>query len=75
MKELNFNIIVGKNIRIARIQTNTTIQQLSLKTGIDKKTLTDIELGNIRIHFSYYIIIMGSLNIGFEELLEGTNHL
>ena len=71
MNKFKIYKIFGKNIQKQRIKSNFTIEQLSLKTKINKNYLIKIESGKAkRIPFSYCLRIANAINVEIALLFE-----
>lgn len=63
---------LGQRIRIARIRRKLSIVDLAAKAGINRNTLSALELGKPGVSISAYVTTLWAL--GLEQTLDGVAH-
>lgn len=63
-------IMVGKRIKILRVERDLTLQELAKKSGLNIATLSHIENGKVKPHGKTLKAIADALGVAAEEIAE-----
>lgn len=64
-------IVIGRNIRKARIVMGMTQGTLSIKTGLSRASVANTELGRQRVSLHHLVVFAKALKTTTEKLLKG----
>ena len=67
--EKRIYLVVGKRIRQARIKADMTQEMLSMKVGLGRTSITNIEDGQQKIQLHTLFAIADALNLTAQELI------
>ena len=63
---------LGQRVRLARVRRSWTIVELAAKAGINRNTLSALELGKSGVAIGAYVTVLWVL--GLEKTLDGVAH-
>lgn len=63
---------LGQRIRIARLRRGMTVSELAVKAGINRNTLTNLELGRPGVAVGGVVTVLWAL--GLDNSLDGVAH-